>query len=208
MLMVNCATEGQDWLNFWREKYRLKDEATEATDSALAEESEDGKRILKMCVFSRLLSFLVATNADISSSSTAPPASWLQPTLVVAVGSGGETTSAGAGKGKSKSGQKTKDKGKEKDVDDSSLPKTTSVAGFSREVLSFNDIFPLVGMSVRAKEEAVAADDTSKDYTGKDDVDDADKEAEKGKGKDSKKLSKRQVRVVSICAPMNRPAVL
>ena len=52
MLMVNCATEGKDWLKFWREKYRIKEEeAAKAADDALPEKGEPGKSILKMCVF-------------------------------------------------------------------------------------------------------------------------------------------------------------
>ena len=47
MLMVNCATEGHDWLNFWREKYRVNNTTT-AKDDPVGHMSEDGKRILEM----------------------------------------------------------------------------------------------------------------------------------------------------------------
>ena len=150
--------------------------------------------------------------------STAPPAAWLQPTLVIAVGSGvsssGDRHSAssegirdGAAKGKGKSGQMGKEKVKNKtggvnanarevatDDGEDTLPKHTSVVGFSREVHQFNDIFGLAGLSIRAKEVSGKSTlDKSTKREANEDFVEVETEKGKEKEKEGKKLSKRQV---------------
>lgn len=119
--------------------------------------------------------------------STAPAAPWLQPTLVIAVGSGDEPSSVNAEGSAGKGGNKPANEDKEEERGEALLPTSTSVAAFSREILSFNDIFPLAGMSVRGKEAGFAAESKKgEDGTDKD----------KGRERENKKLSKRQVRVL------------